>query len=282
MESELELTKVRNEVLRKIGRNVVNFQKIEQLLKSVIISSHMSGYASELESNYKQRYEKIHVQPMGTLVKKFLDYITLGHGEATSSNNQINEPYLSFSLSFNTDPTYIENKKGALKSLVDERNHLMHHLLLKLNLNSIESCLEMDKFLDEQRERQKDEHEHLLSLLTNISEAWSELSAFYASDVCLEAIELSLLQQSPIVSLLFELSSSSTGSDGWIPLNDAGRQIHSILPDELAKLKTRNGYKTLKEILLASELFEIKSENTKSGGTRTSYRIKSEFAKVYH
>lgn len=281
-ESEQALIKARDEVLRKIGRNLVNFQKIEQLLKGVILSSRMSGYVSELENYHKQKSEEIHTQTMGTLVKQFLDNIYLGDSESTTSDNQITEPYLSFTLSFSTDAAYIESNRETLKSLVDERNHLVHHLLLKLDLLSIESCLEMGSFLDEQRERQKEEHEHLRSLQKNISEAWAELSAFYASDEGIKAIELSWLQQSPVVSVLFELSTSLARPDGWTLLSHAGQQIQSIMPDELANLKKRNGYKTFNEILVASELFELESESTKKGGIRLLYRVKPELANVYH
>ena len=67
-ESEQALIKARDEVLRKIGRNLVNFQKIEQLLKGVILSSRMSGYVSELENYHKQKSEEIHTQTMGLIM----------------------------------------------------------------------------------------------------------------------------------------------------------------------------------------------------------------------
>jgi hypothetical protein len=281
-ESEQALIKVRDEVLRKVGRNLVNFQKIEQLLKSVILSSRISGYASALEKSHQQKSEEIHSQPMGTLVKKFFEHIYPNDSESTTSDNEITEPYLSFSLSFSTDEAYIESKRRTLRSLVDERNHLVHHLLLKLDLLSIESCNEMGEFLDEQRERQKEEHEHLRELLKNICDAWNEFSAFHASDEGQKAIELSWLQQSPVVSVLFELSTSLARPDGWALLHSAAQQIQSILPNEVAKLKKQYGYKTLNEILVASELFELESEPTNKGGVRLLYRVKPELANVYH
>jgi len=281
-ESEQALIKVRDEVLRKIGRNLVNFQKIEQLLKSVILSSRISGHPTAHEKFHKQKSDEIHSQPMGKLVKKFIDHITLENSESTTSDSQINEPYLSFSLSFTTDAAYIESKKETLKSLVDERNHLVHHLLLKLDLLSIESCLEMGEFLDEQRERQKEEHEHLRALLKNISDAWNEFSAFFASDAGRKSIESAWLQQSPVVSLLFDLSTGLARPDGWALLHSAAQQIQSILPNEIAKLKKQYGYKTLNEILVASELFELESESTNKGGTRVLYRVKPELDNVYH
>jgi len=48
MESEQDLIKIRDEVFRKIGRNLLNFQKIEQMLKYLIANGRMSGYMSDI------------------------------------------------------------------------------------------------------------------------------------------------------------------------------------------------------------------------------------------
>lgn len=282
MESEQELVKIRDDVLRKIGRNIINFQKIEQLLKGVILFTRLSGYASELESNHKQNAEEIHNHTMGLLVKKYFDHIYSDASSTTTFSDKITEPYMSFSFSFSTDAAFIENKKAVLKALVDERNELVHHLLPRLDLLSIESCLELGKFLDDQRERQNEEHEHLGEMLKHIKDTLAELSAFCASDDGQKAIEQSLLQQSPVVSLLLDLTTSLARPDGWTLLDKAGRQVQAILPDEIAALKKRKGCKTLKDILLSSELFEIESQPTPNGGTRVLYRVKPELANIYH
>jgi hypothetical protein len=282
MESEQELIKARDDVLRKIGRNIVNFQKIEQLLKGVILFTRLSGYVSDLESNHKQNAEEIHSQPMGLLVKKYFDHIYSDASTTTAISDEITEPYISISLGISADAAFIENKKAALKALVDERNELVHHLLLRLDLLSIQSCLEMGKVLDEQRERQKEEYEHLAAQIQQIKDTSAEASAFFASDEGQKAIERCLLQQSPVISLLFDLTTSLARLDGWTLLNLAAQQVQALLPDELVNLKKRKGCKTLKEILLASELFEIESETTNNGGTRVLYRVKPELANIYH
>jgi hypothetical protein len=44
----------------------------------------------------------------------------------------------------------------------------------------------------------------------------------------------------------------------------------------MGQLKNRYGYKTLKELMLASEFFDIHEEPTKKGGVRVLYRPKPE------
>jgi len=45
----MELEKAKNEVLRKIGRNMLLFQKLEQMLKYLITNGKVAGYASEIK-----------------------------------------------------------------------------------------------------------------------------------------------------------------------------------------------------------------------------------------
>lgn len=58
----------------------------------------------------------------------------------------------------------------------------------------------------------------------------------------------------------------------------AGQQIRLILPEEIGQLKNNWGYKTLKELMLASEFFDIIEEPTEKGGVRVLYRPKPQLA----
>lgn len=269
-----ELIKVRDELLRKIGRNLVNFQKLEKLLKCIILSTKMSGSITELEANKSQNADEVHVQTMGTLVKRYLDHIHSDDSDSAISDQQITEPHIYFSISFVADPNYVEIKKELLESLLRERNHLVHHLLLDVDLESVESCLQMSQKLDEQRERQKAEHEYLQFQLKHISDIHAELAAYYASDEFKREIDLALLQQSPVVALLLDLTTNLARADGWTLLENVGRQVHTLLPNEFANLKKSYGYKTLKDVLIASGLFDVAAEATEGGGKRTMYRLK--------
>lgn len=287
MESEQDIVKVRDEVFRKIGRNLLKFQNIEQLLKGIILCSNFSGdisngNISEIEKNYRKKLDEVDNQTMGLLVKQFLESTYLNKNNTSKLGPEVSGHHISMSLGFNADDAFIEDKTQSLKSLVDERNNLVHHLLPKINLHSIASCLEMDKYLDAQRERQIKEHEHLIALIQNITDTLGEFSVFFASDEGQKAVELSMLQQRPVVTALWDFSTRIARSDGWTWLDSAGRELHTTMPDEMANLKKKYGYKTLKEIILACDLFELGTESTQKGGARLLYRIKPELASVYH
>lgn len=274
MESELDLIKMRDEVCRKIGRNLLNFQKIELMLKYLITNGRMSGHMSEFKENQERRAAAVHKQTMGNLVGQFVDNTFLGVDGFPRPPTEPKEPYVSFSFTVNADNDFYESKRQALKSLVDDRNDLIHHLLPRFNPDSIESCLEIEQYLDQQRERLIPEYDHLNSLI----ESLKSYTDFFNSEEGKKQIDLSILQQSPLVELLLNISIQQARSDGWTLLSLAGPQIRRILPGEIEQLKTKWGYKTLKELLLASEYFEILEEPTGKGGVRVLYRAKPELA----
>ena len=65
MESQIELEKAKNEVLRKIGRNVLLFQQMEKLLKFLIVNGKVAGYAGEIKAKIEQRAATINKKTMG-------------------------------------------------------------------------------------------------------------------------------------------------------------------------------------------------------------------------
>jgi hypothetical protein len=280
MNPELKLTETRDEVFRKIGRNVHNIQKIELLLKHLIALGRVSGYTSELAENYKQQAEQVRNQTLGNLVNQFLDNTFSRPEESSQPTAEFKEPYLSFFFAVEADADFYQSKKQALKTLVDERNDLAHHLLTRFNIDSIDGCLQLEQFLDQQRERHIAEYDFLKSLIDNINEMLRSQNDFINSEEGTRQIELFCLQQSPIVALLLDISSRH-GYD-WTLLNSADQQVRQVLPGKMEQLKEKSEYKTLKQFMLASELFEIIEERTKKGGTRVLYRPKLESSYLEH
>lgn len=248
------------------------------MLKLLITNGRMSGYMSELKENQERRAAAVHKQMMGNLVGQFVEKTLLSHEESCQSPLELKEPYISFSFTVDADAGFYESKRQALKSLVDARNDLIHHLLPRFNPDSIDSCLEIEQYLDQQRERLIPEYDFLKSLIEDFEEAKKIHADFLNSEEGIKQFELSCLQQSPIVALLLNISTQQPRSDGWTLLHVADPQIRRILPGEIEQLKHKWGYKTLKELMLASELFEILEEPTEKGVIRVLYRSKPELA----
>jgi len=215
---------------------------------------------------------------MGNLVGKFVDNTFLGHEGSSQTPFEPKELCFSISFNVNADADFYESKKQALKSLVDDRNDLIHHLLSRFNPESIESCLETGHYLEQQREKLIPEYDFLKSLLVGLKEGIDQYANFLNSEEGIKQIELLYLQQSPLVTLLLNISIQQPRLDGWTLLENADRQLRITLPEEMGRLKSSYGFKTVKELIRASELFDIHEEPTKKGGFRVLYRSKPELA----
>lgn len=278
MEAELELIKMRDEVFRKIGRNVLTFQQIEFMLKHLITNGRMSGTMSEFKENQERRAAAVHKQTMGNLVGQFIENTFSELDDSPQSTTEHKEPYISFSFSVDVNADFYESKRQALKSLVDDRNEFIHHLFPRFNPNSIDSCLEIEQYLDQQRERLILEYDHLKSLIERLEEAKKIYADFLSSEEGIKQFELPFRQQSPIVVLLLNVAIQQPRADGWTFFTVACQQLRLILPEEMGQLKNEWGYGTLKELMLASGLFDIIEESTEKGGIRVLYRPKPELA----
>jgi hypothetical protein len=62
--------------------------------------------------------------------------------------------------------------------------------------------------------------------------------------------------------------------DGWSYLAHAGVLANKELPEEVRNLKERYGFKTLKKLLVVSEMFDVFDEPLSNGLFRTVYKNK--------
>lgn len=77
-----------------------------------------------------------------------------------------------------------------------------------------------------------------------------------------------------IIYYLAEIAAQFMRPDGWTLLSRAGQIIREQAPEEITEVYQRYGHKTLKGLILATELFEIKEEPTNKDGIRVLYKLK--------
>jgi len=270
----MELENAKNEVLRKIGRNMLIFQQLEYMFKYLAANGNISGSISEVRAIKEQQAEIIKKQTLGQLVGQYLENTHSVCEEVDESSVELEEAYISITFKQNVDEVYYENKKELLASIVADRNELIHHLLPRINPESIESWIETDKYLEQQREKLLPELDHLKSMIDNLDEGRKKLAEFLSSDEGKRQFKLSWLRESRLVMLLCDIASQAARHDGWTLLNIAGQLVRQHAPEEIAVLKKKYGYKTLKGLLSATELFDITEESTDRGGIRVLYRLK--------
>ncbi len=146
---ELEIT--RSEALRKLGRNIVNFSKIEGGFKLLLSTSQVSGTTATLSSQILTNQCRLRKQSLGKLVDEFNENI-VGSAKQTVPPENLSEPWISVALTVDL-PEGSKAWKQILKALVAERNQLIHHKLSHFDVSSVEDYRELISYLDEQNPR---------------------------------------------------------------------------------------------------------------------------------
>lgn len=273
-EQHLTLQNRKDEVFRKVGRNLLIFQQIEGLLKMILGNSKVQGYARELAINREQRINGIQKDMMGQLIKQYFDEILSSSNEEPQEPSDLAEPWLSCSIKITVDATFVEAQLKAFEMMREERNRLVHHFLSDWQPDSPEKLILASGYLDEQREKVLPVWEHLKSVAETMQQARQMQAKYMASDEFIQQLELLWLQQSPLIQLFCDIAMQIGRSGGWACLAQAGKLVRMQLADDAARMKANYGHHSFKKLLIASGLFEIWDKALPQGGSRIFYRVR--------
>ncbi len=268
----MQLDELVQDIFRKIGRNVVLFQQIEQALKH-IASNTFSSYGSELDKKLENHRKCIQKKTLGQLVGNYPLKVEGEEEPETYVDEDRMEPYASFSFSIVGNETFVLNRKQALANLVEDRNNLVHHLLNNYDLNSIESCHNLSEFLDQQAEKLRLEIKQFnvsIDFLTQMK------SKFLNSNELARLLVEATSYQTYLKIILSEIAVDLARPDGWTCMSHAANILKTQASEELQELRKSLEHKTLKSFMMASDLFEFKMEVTPKGGERMLYRLKND------
>jgi hypothetical protein len=165
---------LRNIALQKIGRNVVNFQKIEGMLKFIISRNNFKAPISKIAEILEERKKSINKKSLGTLTSEY--FKSFHHGKINDDAPIIdNEAWISLTVKYESENVSLPQEKAAFSFLVSERNRLIHQMLVTFNPESKESCAALIKELDEQNVMIQKEYKNIQNLLIALEEAKKEL-----------------------------------------------------------------------------------------------------------
>ena len=177
----MKLLEIKNEVMRKIGRNVLLYQQVEHILKYLVSNGRISGDVSTMKSRHESRKSSVAKKTMGTVAGDFFTEIFAEEDSFDSLPENPSAVHLSISFRIETEEKHFELRRDAIASLVADRNALIHHLIPKLNTESIDSWLETDRDLDLQREKILPELEYLQTVAKQFSDMRKDLGEYLLS-----------------------------------------------------------------------------------------------------
>lgn len=225
--------------------------------------------------DFKERLQKksddINRTMLGHLVDKYGTEVLQDAGVDVPEEESPAD-WIIFTYRISSDTEFVETMRRDMKLMTEQRNELVHGFLPRWQPNAPEKLEETLAYLDTQREKVLPMHEHLRTTASHIQESWKELSEFIASEEYQKQSELMWLQASPLVSLLRDVATQIHRKDGWTYLAHAGNLANKELPDEVKNLKQRYGFKTLRKLLVGSEMFEVFDEPLSDGRFRTLYK----------
>lgn len=151
--NELEdIEAVRAEALRKLGRNIVNFSKIEMTLKHLLLVSQLDGTQKTISEQFSRKQTQLRKQTLGRVVEEFNKNIL---SDAEQSEPAIESfQGIGFSVKVTcSNPDVLRTWKRQLSKIVTERNRLIHQDLAYLDTSSAEDYRKLIIHLDEQNPR---------------------------------------------------------------------------------------------------------------------------------
>lgn len=273
MEEEENLSILTDELFRRVGRNLMNFQRVEGMLKFLVANGQLRGPIKELSVLRDTQTASVGRTTMGLLAGRFVDELLSDAGDIEDLPIAPSEAWFSFKMTFEVDSAASAALREDLRALVDERNDLVHLLQSRWDNKSVDSTHILLRQLDEQWERLIPIFEHLQHIVRTCSDGMRAYAEFMASPEGSQMIELLWLRQSPIVQLLGECATRLARADGWVALSTAGHVLRQQAPEHATSLKEHYGYSTLKRLLIATDMFDIQDEPT-ARGFRTVYRLR--------
>ena len=113
----MEIPEIRDEALRKIGRNVVKFQKIEAILKLLVVGREFKGPVRKAKSILKEKRSQIERNSMGKLLEDYMKVYSATSEDFHEYPEDRDEPWASYTLKLENEEGTIPQQKRALSFL---------------------------------------------------------------------------------------------------------------------------------------------------------------------
>ena len=156
------------EALRRVGRNLLNFQRLEHLLKIALPNISFSTSGPDVAAAIAGEARRFKNQTLGHLTHNLDKRLFDPRADETQSDTD--PPYFSFSLKLDLpDEHRLEYKKRWLE-LLKSRNALIHHQLVDVDFESTEECTRLCTELDEQNRKICAQFQEVVSLFDTMEE----------------------------------------------------------------------------------------------------------------
>jgi hypothetical protein len=265
-DTELAESKARAEQL--IGGNVLLFQEMEQLLKTLLPRATISiSPDQDVRAEKARRHAAVEKSTLGNLVNRFIDEILdPNEPDLPDDSGQVR---IDASIRLKFDAAEERDAMiQRLTKLVDGRNHLVHHLLSEVDVNSSASWRSIQGDLEEQQRQTLAEIETLRPMV----EMNDRILASLAHPEIQRELAYGPIREQ-LIERLQKAARKSTAPDGWTSLREVIRMDGATTGDSLAALLKAYEIPKVSAFLEAVGGFEVRHVADPKGKSRTFFRI---------
>jgi len=278
MDSELEAS--RSALFLRLGRSLVRVQSVELLLKRLLASRSFGGTVEQFETWMSERHADYATNTLGTLVNELLElYLVSESYEAQEAPDppEGTHIYFRFENVVTMEDARLLEMRGLFKGLVSARNDIVHHLVERFPLKTVEGCSAA--------------HAGLAAFESTLGKVWDELNGWAeardkASQVHAEFVKSPEFHNYLMDGILadgsvhWELSgivralrnaAKSRAEGDWMPLDVA---VAWIRREDPLQIPSRYFCKNYRQVIRKSQAFEAKLEPQSDGSTLLLYRSK--------
>lgn len=267
------------EVERRVGRNLLLYQRIENGLKELLLRSYAEGSTqADVEQHLAAHAAKVMRQNMGEAARDVFKTVLTDNRRPLSELPKGSDVSIRTRFTIGShpdDPDVIVRLRERCKAVVDARNDLVHHFLRQTPRDSADRLRDALAELDARYEVASGLRNELLGMLASLVEHQLEAAAYLAGPDGQQLLELAMAE-GRIVDILAATAQSEARADGWTLLTTALHRAKEAVPADVERVRKVRGKGWGGQLLeRCQEMFELASEPTPdgaAGSTRAIYR----------
>ncbi len=273
---------LRDELHRRVGRNVLQLQKIERAWKGLLLTCVVEGAVAEGAAGAARWSSTVLRMNMGDVVKALFEEVLTAEPRERPIKGDRSKGTARTRLTFEPAPddaAAARAMQSRWQNLVEERNRLVHHFVERWQRASPEELQGALTELDEQQARADTVLAETQPLLKAAATQREELARYFQSEAGQHEVLVGLTFSSTM-DRLCRIAASRARGDGWTYQTTAHGDLCRDDPDGVRLLKEAFGSDWLPHLLgAAADVFEVCDEPVPNGGPtarRFLYRLRSD------
>jgi len=256
------------ETERRVGRNLLLYQRIENGLKRLLLQSYIVEPVADIERWLAERAAKIMRMNLGDAAKAVFEQVLTDAPKPMPTPPAGSETRVSSHFTIGPHPHYpdaIDALRIRCKAVADARNDLVHHFLRRTDQATPDQLRDTLDGLDAQYDAAIEMRDELLAHLRAMAEFRRSAGEYFASDRGIQALELAMAEGN-VVDVLAGVTQSEARPDGWTLLTTALHRARAAVPVDVERLRQQFGQQWVRQVLgRCSAMFELADEPTPNG-----------------